>query len=85
MILYQSGAQAHLISRCRSCPHDNSCHRTLPGMACTVAIHRFLEDLCVLSGRTLHREVQRTGVDGRDLASTYVLRPLMITLSQILG
>ena len=28
--------------------------------------------------------VQRTGVDGRDLASTYVLRPLMIALSQIL-
>ena len=29
--------------------------------------------------------VWRTGVDGRDLASTYVLRPLTITLSQIFG
>ena len=37
----------------------------------------------VLSGRTLHGDVQRTGVDGRDLASTYVLRPLTIALFQI--
>ena len=35
----------------------------------------------VLSGRTLHGDVWRTGVDGRDLASTYVLRPLTIALS----
>ena len=28
--------------------------------------------------------VRRTGVDRRDLASTYVLRPLTIALSQIL-
>ena len=39
----------------------------------------------MLSGRTLHGVVWRTGVDGRDLASTYVLRPLTIALSQILG
>ena len=29
----------------------------------------------VLSGRTLHGDVRRTRVDGRDLASTYVLCP----------
>ena len=29
----------------------------------------------MLSGRTLHGDVQRTGVDGRDLALTYVLPP----------
>ena len=39
----------------------------------------------VLSGRTLHRVVWRTGVDRRDLASTYVLHPLTIALSQISG
>ena len=38
----------------------------------------------LLSGRTLYGEVRRTRVDGRDLASTYVLRPLTIALSQIL-
>ena len=39
---------------------------------------------CMLSDGTIHGDIRRTGVDGRDLASTYVLRPLMIALSQIL-
>ena len=39
----------------------------------------------MLSSRTLHGDDRGTGVDRRDLASTYVLRPLMIALSQILG
>ena len=37
----------------------------------------------VLSDRTIHGDIWRTRVDRRDLASTYVLRPLTITLSQI--
>ena len=39
----------------------------------------------LLSGRTLHGVVQRSRVDGRDLASTYVLHPRTIALSQIRG
>ena len=48
---------------------------------------RFLHPcLCnrLLSDRTIHGDIWRTGVDGRDLASAYMLRPLTIALSQIL-
>ena len=42
-----------------------------------------MESSGVLSDGTIHGDIQRTGVDGRDLASTYVLHPLTIALSQI--
>ena len=35
----------------------------------------------MLSDGTIHGDIQRTGVNGRDLASTYMLRPLTIALS----
>ena len=37
----------------------------------------------LLSDGTIHRDIWRTGVDGQDLASTYVLCPLTMALSQI--
>ena len=33
----------------------------------------------MLSDGTIHGDIWRTGVDRRDLASTYILRPLTIT------
>ena len=37
----------------------------------------------LLSDRTIHGVSREPELDKRDLASTYILRPLMIALSQI--
>ena len=55
MTSYQSHAQARLVPRCRSCPHDKSRRGTIPDTACAVAV-RFLEDLRVSSRDVYHSQ-----------------------------